>query len=222
MGRKAEEDFEAMTKKFGNKTVYTVLKEIPTELHVYEYFAELITSGFEVVRSYWRIVMSTIESRLHGRIIGDSNAEIELIYYRYVKLPTMVKLGSRAGVDQRANDICFVLGSSGSGKTFFSVKDAAEYKKEQQTKFNGNKIFDHWVTLRLDDFREYEDVKEAVKMLKQKICDADTENTDIADWQRLKMHLTVVIDEASSFFEVVSNVKRLYNALKHDVPKALG
>ena len=71
------------------------------------------------------------EDILNGKIIHHGGGEeIELIKNKFVELDSFAILTKKnAGLedrkDDRQDDIRFVLGSSGSGKTFFSVKVAA-------------------------------------------------------------------------------------------------
>jgi hypothetical protein len=194
-----------------------ILKEIRTEDSVYKYFQGLINTGHDLICSFWRELMKTTESRLDGQIIGRERVEIEVIKNRYVALPSMPK--ATLIDDQREADICFVLGSSGSGKTFFSVMVAAEYEAVTQNRFNGNEGFNQSVTLHVTDtFRIVED---AVKKVKEDIYSAlGQESNSTEEWESLKMHLSIVIDEATSLFEDKADVLKLYNLLK-DVAKSI-
>jgi hypothetical protein len=67
----------------------------------------------------------TVENRLDKKIIvlyDAAHSELYLARNIYVRL----HLADGFGFDDRKNNIAVVLGASGSGKTFFAVKDAME------------------------------------------------------------------------------------------------
>jgi hypothetical protein len=131
----------------------------------------------------------------------------------------MVDLVSLVLDNEREDDICFVLGSSGS---FFSVMDAAKYNVDQQKRFNGNKVFDYSVTIRGMVFRDVNKAVERVlKVISNNGIGQYTTGETSAERKMLKMHLSLVIDEASNFFEVKDNVKVLYRALKLSVAESV-
>jgi hypothetical protein len=167
----------------------------------------------------------TLEDKLHNRIISfGSRAEIAVIEGRFTPLESSAVLlqseidrfhSKQTVVDpisSRSDPAFFVLGSSGSGKSFFAVKYAAtfalpKFANQQNTTWYlkpGNLFIAGNLS-----------AENLVNRMKKDIL----KELDRATYEKLDMHVSIVIDEAGDrmlggFFESKENVSNLLKLME--------
>jgi hypothetical protein len=156
---------------------------------------------FNRVSRYCKFV--PVEDRFNGRIIclsGIDQSQVDMVVERHIVLGSSNALAA-TGNDGKTEKtpLCFVLGSSGSGKTFFALKHAAEAgkvfsKSEKHVVFylNPANAGDGW-------FSGTEDEK-AVQLMQwiwKEIKNLGEKDSFFTD-DKLHMHVTLVLDEAGA------------------------
>lgn len=126
---------EIRRQRFGDKSVRQVLESFTNAGALVEFFRS-VNCPLDWVQQY-RDELKSVEDILHAAdvIALTDGSELELLD-RYTMLPFARALIEKTLVDTRKRSLnaFFVLGSSGSGKTFFAIKDAATFGVEKQTK----------------------------------------------------------------------------------------
>jgi hypothetical protein len=187
----------------------------PPDLNI---LAEEIGANDSMIISYFN-GRKSVEQRLHEAEIIPLNEpdEVKTIKSRWVKLPSSTETLSRAleavGPKDRA-PILVVLGSSGSGKSTFAVKDAAGYLAEE---LHGSKLH---TTMYLQPakrgfFQEKENMKNDLANMFLWIR-KELESYYGSFKGKLKMHVSLVLDElgaTNAFFEDPVNVNEARNHL---------
>jgi hypothetical protein len=180
----------------------------------------------DVLFADWEEVISfckgpkTIEQELHDAEIVALNCaqEIEAIQSQYVAMENLQEVVKRAldrteGTEKvnRVMDYVVVLGSSGSGKTFFAVKEAAGYGAAQEHA-SGLHATLYLHPERINGFN---------------VTNVKAIPTLLADWIRkelekgygkfgqLNMHISIVLDEIGmlGYFESIQNIDDLFKEL---------
>jgi hypothetical protein len=157
--------------------------------------------------------LKTIEDRLvkRGVVYLNSQAEGEMLALRYTELPSSRMLIKSAVTEKRSKPLCFVTGASGSGKTFFAIKQAATFgiKTPKATLYcqpaEQGKLTKH---LTVDSLMEW--VKKAL---------SDQVNAGVPIDHQLQMHITLILDEAGSvdvkrFFEERDNLLEIMQQMR--------
>jgi hypothetical protein len=151
-----------------------------------------------------------IEDQLDGQIIcfgSEGHNELDVIEKEYVALASSARISDEAFRNvakkmKRSPQVCFVLGSSGSGKTFFSVREAARTGTSNSLEEKSTTIY----------VQPGCTAAFAVDNSDQPIIARKDKATNLVDWikdeikaaygqkkfRKVKMHVNLVLDEAGS------------------------
>jgi hypothetical protein len=165
----------------------------------------------------------TVENKLHNTIIPlFESGEVETLHNRFVHLHSSVEIlreSTTCGTDtpgvekDRIPPIFLVLGASGSGKTFFSLKYAATFGLPE---FEGQQYTTWYLKPpSLDFFRNERSPGKLMDWVKRTI----SSKVNAARYQRLNMHVTLVLDEAGDsrldgYFDKLDNLNSLLEEMK--------
>jgi hypothetical protein len=186
--------------------------QFPTPLHL-TLLAEEIGANDSMIISYFN-GRKSVEQRLHEVQIIPLNepAEVETIKSRWVKQPSSTDVLSQALKAVSPKDlapILVVLGSSGSGKSTFAVKDAAGYLAEELHESKSHTTM-YLQPSKRGFFQKKENMKnDLANMFLWIRKELDFEG-------KLKMHVSLVLDElgaTNAFFEDPVNVNEARNHL---------
>jgi hypothetical protein len=190
------------------KKAESVISMLPTR--VFEFFAQ----------------GETLEDKLHNRIISfESGDEIKLIGERFTLLDSSAELLlNQTGrffnkqkeikpIPSRSDPAFFVLGPSGSGKSFFALKyvatfDIPKFEKQRNTTW-------YLKPAKLGFNATNLTARNLVDGIKERIL----EKLNRTEYEKLDMHVSIVIDEAGDsslggFFESKANIEDLLTLMK--------
>jgi hypothetical protein len=208
-------------KVFGEKSVLEVLRPLKSKEALKEFFCVVIIDWENVV-DYTDLL--PIEDKLDKQIVCLSNArEWKVLQTEFVELESskqMVRdvLPPSPTKDNRNEPLCYVLGSSGSGKTFFALKHAAPIGQWKSTKTRDTTIYIHAPRIpvlldpKVDDSKK---AKQLIDHIRKELF--TTYEKEIPE--KLDMHVTLVLDEAGSrdlhgFFNKRENVDNVVRGLR--------
>jgi hypothetical protein len=183
------------------------------------------------LRAYFAAVPATTEQVLDdlGIIPLNEPSEVATFRQRYIEgLPSVEALREADGApDSRSMALCFVTGSSGSGKTFFSLSALREFRNDL-----GNPL-SLVLYLRTGILKvDYSDVGSAPgaivrtvqTLLNKYLTRSRKRKVDFRRGEKLAMHVCLVLDECSAprvgpFFERdnMSTVQELIAMLESEV-----
>jgi hypothetical protein len=176
--------------KFESKKVKEVLALFEKDN---EYF---VLPGIEAAKVLPYITVQTLEERLEEQIVCVTDKdEVKLVTQRFVPLVSSQALvrgtTSPQGIlETRNQPLCFALGASGSGKTFFALKHAATFGVRE----TGLKCVTVYLQpAGLSSFRESKDPSDLMKAIRGAI-----KMEYGMEFEKLDMHLSLVLDEAGS------------------------
>jgi hypothetical protein len=201
---------------FGELTVEEVFRDAQEDILKALFLKVFI--DWSKVREY-----CSIEDILAARqIIGlTGDAEIDVFRKEYVDVSISGDMRQdSSNKSSRSEQISFVLGASGSGKTFFSLHLACfqqlpgnETEKRVTLYLQPNKVYDK--SFSFGPNPDMESIGKLVAWISNKLSDKAKVSVD----RVLEMHVSVVIDEAGSpsfngVFDEPRYVNDLYNALR--------
>jgi hypothetical protein len=195
---------------FREDSVAQVLAPLTTEKAVEDYFSSVITEWRQVIPY---TVLVPIEERLHDQVVCLTDVpEIKVLMEEYLPLNSSQKMIDEAKLPspskkKRSMEACFVLGSSGSGKTFFAVKRAAPFGYSDQKRHT---IF----YLHPKDLPSFKDSKATAQDRVNSIFNLIRnflKSKYKKEFDKLNMHVSLVLDEAGApelqqFFEEKENI----------------
>jgi hypothetical protein len=140
--------------------------------------------------------VQTLEERLEEQIVCVTDKdEVKLVTQRFVPLASSKALvrgtTSPQGIlETRSQPLCFALGTSGSGKTFFALKHAATFGVRE----TGLKCVTVYLQpAGLSSFRESKDPSDLMSAIRKAI-----KMEYGMEFEKLDMHQSLVLDEAGS------------------------
>jgi hypothetical protein len=220
--QKASEQDRSRQRVFRNETVKEILSSFTNAEDLIDFFIDVAIRDVKT-KIYPYTDFLSIEDLLDGFAVvclgTDGAEELKRIKDRYVPLEISTNITQEAfpsvmPYDSRTPKVCFVLGSSGSGKTFFSVKHAAlvgsskSREKKSATLYvlpgctpafeKGNEVATEEKAENLINW-----IKEGIKKECRK-----------TECKKLQMHISLVLDEAgSSLFQGYFEDRELVGAV---------
>ena len=142
--------------------------------------------------------------------------QIDLINSNHRELPILNSLRkTNEAVDKRNSDIIYVFGSSGSGKTFFAVKDIVG-EKTIDNKLKSMTFYLHATGIYVPEAKPSGIPENVMQIVKESIK-KHLKHHKIVD--KLNMRLSLVIDEAGSpvfdgYFEIFDNLECIHSEMR--------
>ena len=207
------------TTLFHNDSVLAVLERYKSKDELDTTFSDIGIYPYRVI-PYWEKSRESIESKLNGLLLtkGGENLsnQINLINLNHRELPILNSLRkTNEAVNKRNSDIIYVLGLSGSGKTYFAVKDISG-EKTIDNKLKSMTFYLQATEIHVPEAKPSGIPENVMQIVKESI-NKHLKHQKIVD--KLNMRLSLIIDEAGSpvfdgYFEIFDNLECIHSEMR--------